>query len=80
MLIEELRVRLPGEPERMEGLSDLHEKDALSEQEYERRAGGLPAHQAAAIAIEISHAHRHHKKKKVPPPAPEAHDRNGKHD
>ncbi len=68
MLIEELRVKLPGEPEKMEK-SELHERDALSEQEYQQRAEGLPADQAAAIAIEISRAHRHHKKK-GPAPRP----------
>jgi predicted PurR-regulated permease PerM len=77
MLVEELRVRLPGEPEKM-GWSELHERDARSEEEYKRRAEGLPADQAAALAIEISRAHRHHKKKKVAPPVQEGHDRSGK--
>jgi predicted PurR-regulated permease PerM len=51
MLLEELRVQLPGE-----SLDDsgLREEDARRELEYERRADGMPAHQAAAIAVEIS--------------------------
>lgn len=53
MLIEELRVQLPGET----GLSEdaeLRKKDDRGEQEYERRTEGMPAEQAAAIAVEMS--------------------------
>jgi hypothetical protein len=64
MLIEELRVKLPGEPGLMER-TELHEWDDFSEREYQRRAGDLPAEQAAGIAVEISHAHR--KRKGMPP-------------
>ena len=51
MLVEELRVDLPGE---QVDDSDLRARDERGEQEYERRAEGLPVAQAAAIAVEIS--------------------------
>lgn len=53
MLIEELRVQLPGEQEQ---ISDevLREKDDRGEEEYERRTEGVSAEQSAAIAVEIS--------------------------
>lgn len=53
MLIEELRVELPGESEQVEDV-EVREKDDRGEQEYERRTEGLPAEQAAAIAVEMS--------------------------
>lgn len=51
MLSEELRVELPGED-----VDDAVERaqDILEELEYERRAHGVPAEAAAAIAVEIS--------------------------
>jgi putative heme transporter len=55
MLVEELRVELPGEE------VDDHEvraRDEQAEKEYERRAEGVPAEQAAAIAVEISEERR----------------------
>jgi predicted PurR-regulated permease PerM len=50
MLMEELRVDLPGED-----IDDtaLRARDEKAEQEYERRAEGVPAEQAAAIAAVI---------------------------
>jgi predicted PurR-regulated permease PerM len=53
MLIEELRVELPGQQEQAK---DMETKvlDERGEEEYERRADGMPAAQAAAIAVEIS--------------------------
>jgi predicted PurR-regulated permease PerM len=51
MLVEELRVELPGE-EIDDG--DLRARDEKAEEEYERRADGVPAEKAAAIAVEIS--------------------------
>ena len=50
MLVEELRVALPGET------ADpvVQATDARGEQEYERRTEGLPVEKAAAIAMEIS--------------------------
>jgi hypothetical protein len=53
MLIEELRVELPGETVGIEE-AKLRKKDDRGEQEYERRTEGMPAEQAAAIAVEMS--------------------------
>jgi hypothetical protein len=53
MLIEELRVELPGQQEQVE---DVEQRvgDERAEGEYARRTEGVPAEQAAAIAVEIS--------------------------
>jgi predicted PurR-regulated permease PerM len=51
MLIEELRVALPGESV---DDSAVRARDAQAEQEYSERAAGVPAERAAAIAVEIS--------------------------
>ena len=53
MLIEELRVELPGQQEQV---ADVEQRvgDTRAEEEYERRTEGVPAEQAAAIAVEIS--------------------------
>ena len=53
MLIEELRVELPGETVLL-GNAEQKTRDDRGEQEYERRTQGLPVEQAAAIAVEIS--------------------------
>ncbi len=55
MLIEELRIELPGEE-----IDDSRQRagDERAEKEYERRAEGMPAEQAAAIAVEISEDRR----------------------
>jgi predicted PurR-regulated permease PerM len=53
MLIAELRVDLPGQQEQAEDV-EIRERDDLGEEEYERRAEGMPAEEAAAIAVEIS--------------------------
>jgi predicted PurR-regulated permease PerM len=53
MLIDELRVELPGETMQPADLEQLREDDR-GEQEYERRAEHMPAQEAAAIAVEIS--------------------------
>jgi hypothetical protein len=53
MLFEELRVELPGQQEQAEDVEN-RERDDRGEEEYERRAEGMPAEQAAAIAVEIS--------------------------
>ena len=53
MLVEELRVELPGETVQPEDVAQ-QQADSRSEQEYERRAESMPASQAAAIAVEIS--------------------------
>ena len=53
MLVEELRVELPGEAVQPEDLAQQRADDC-GEQEYERRAENLPAGEAAAVAVEIS--------------------------
>ena len=53
MLIEELRVELPGEQEQVAD-TEVRARDDLAEEEYERRTEGVAAEQAAAIAVEIS--------------------------
>jgi len=53
MVIEELRVELPGQQEQAEDV-ETRERDDRGEEEYERRAEGMPAGQAAAIAVEIT--------------------------
>ncbi len=53
MLIEELRVQLPGVQEQVaDGI--LREKDDRGEKEYERRTEGVSSEESAAIAVEIS--------------------------
>ncbi len=53
MLIEELRVELPGQQEQAANVT-TKERDDRGEAEYERRAEGMPAKQAAAIAVEMA--------------------------
>lgn len=57
MLIEELRVELPGEQEQLLD-TRLREADDRGEEEYERRTTGVGAEEAAAIAVEISRDRR----------------------
>jgi len=64
MLIEELRVELPGQQEQAEDV-EIRERDDRGEEEYERRAEGMPAEQAAAIAVEIS-SDRHMEENSLP--------------
>jgi predicted PurR-regulated permease PerM len=64
MLIEELRVELPGQQEQAEDV-EIRERDDRSEEEYERRAEGMPAEQAAAIAVEIA-SDRHKEENNLP--------------
>jgi predicted PurR-regulated permease PerM len=53
MLIDELRVQLPGEQELVTD-EVLREGDDRAEEEYERRTEGVSAELSAAIAVEIS--------------------------
>lgn len=53
MLVEELRVELPGEAVQPEDVAQQREDDRI-EQEYERRVEHMPAVVAAAVAVEIS--------------------------
>jgi predicted PurR-regulated permease PerM len=70
MLIEELRVELPGQQEQAADV-EIRERDDRGEEEYERRAEGMPAEQAAAIAVEIT-TDRHNEENSLPtiPEAP----------
>ena len=53
MLIEDLRVALPGQQAQSADVAQRMEDDR-GEHEYERRTAGVPVEQAAAIAFEIS--------------------------
>ncbi len=66
MLIEELRIDLPGEQEQA-GDTELRARDDLAEEEYERRSEGVAAQQAAAIAVEISVDRKNEENRPVPP-------------
>jgi hypothetical protein len=74
MLIEELRVELPGQQEQV---ADVEQRvgDERAEEEYERRTEGVPAEQAAAIAVEISNDRR--KEESCPPEAADVSDSTG---
>jgi len=69
MLIEELRVELPGQQELV---ADVEQRvgDERAEEEYERRTDGVPVEQAAAIAVEISDERR--KEDRLPAESAEA--------
>jgi predicted PurR-regulated permease PerM len=69
MLIEELRVELPGQQEQATDVG-IRERDDRCEEEYERRAVGVPAVQAAAIAVEIT-TDRHKEESKTDAPQSE---------
>jgi len=71
MLFDELRVEMPGQQEQVEDTQQRAE-DARSEVEYERRTAGVPAEQAAAIAVEISDDRRKEENRPVEPPVDEA--------
>jgi predicted PurR-regulated permease PerM len=53
MLVDELRVELPGESAQPEEKSVEHH-DMVGEAEYLRRTDGMPAEEAAGVALEIS--------------------------
>ncbi|MDD5763437.1 MAG: hypothetical protein PHP88_13160, partial [bacterium] len=65
MLIEELRVELPGEQEQIEDTL-MREADDRGEEEYERRTAGVGAEEAAAIAAEISRDRREEEESRPP--------------
>jgi predicted PurR-regulated permease PerM len=71
MLIEELRVELPGQQEQV---ADVEQRvgDERAEKEYEHRTEGVPVEQAAAIAVEISDDRR--KEESHPPEAADVSD------
>jgi len=70
MLIEELRIDLPGEQEQVAD-TELRARDDLAEEEYERRTEGVAAQQAAAIAVEISKDRKNEENHPVPPEGPD---------
>ena len=74
MLIEELRVELPGQQEQV---ADVEQRvgDERAEDEYQRRTEGIPAEQAAAIAVKISHERRD--EENCPPKTPDQSDSKG---
>ena len=53
MVLEELRVDLPGETEQPEDVA-LRRKDEHEEREYEKRTEAAPAVEASAVAVEIA--------------------------
>jgi hypothetical protein len=61
MLIDELRVDLPGEIEQPKDVA-TRRKDEQQEQEYEQRTERKPAAKAAAIAVEIAKERRQEEK------------------
>lgn len=71
MLIQELRVELPGQQEQAADVT-TRKSDERGEAEYERRSEGMPAEQAAAIAVEIAtdrHKEERSSPAKLEPPA-----------
>ena len=53
MILEEMRVELPGHAEQAADI-EIRKRDVRGEKEYERRAEGMPAAEAAALAVAIS--------------------------
>jgi hypothetical protein len=60
MIIEELRVNLPGEDVTPSIQLEHAREDEGEQQEFASRTAGAPATKAAAVAIEIAEAHRDH--------------------
>ena len=57
MLIDEARMAMPGEDVQRAEMG-TKQQDERSEEEYRRRTYGMPAEQAAAVALEISQARK----------------------
>jgi predicted PurR-regulated permease PerM len=66
MLIDQLRVDLPGETEQPRD-AETRRKDEQQEQEYEQRTEQKPAAKAAAIAVEIANERKQEENKPRPP-------------
>jgi hypothetical protein len=69
MLIDELRMEMPGEVPQREAVA-AQEQDERNEAEYQRRTEGMPAGEAAAVAVEISQAQKK-ERDEAPPKQPE---------
>jgi predicted PurR-regulated permease PerM len=65
MLIDQLRVDLPGETEQPQDV-ETRRKDEQQEQEYEQRTEQKPAAKAAAIAVEIAEERKQEENKSRP--------------
>jgi predicted PurR-regulated permease PerM len=57
MLIDETRMAMPGEDVQRADM-EIKQQDERTEAEYRRRTEGMPAEQAAAVALEISQARK----------------------
>lgn len=57
MLIDEMRVELPGETVQPEDIAEMRKEDR-TEKEYEQRAQNLPIEKAAAVAVQIAKAEK----------------------
>ena len=73
MVVEELRVDLPGESSGL-ATAKKEQEDARAEAEYERRTEGLPVEKAAGIAVEISDSRKKEEEEKTAPGAGQAAD------
>jgi predicted PurR-regulated permease PerM len=71
MFVEELRILLPGETEQPAD-AQLRRDDDRLEEEYLRRAEGMPAEQAAAIVVELTDERRGEEGGPVLPEPPDA--------
>jgi predicted PurR-regulated permease PerM len=69
MLIGELRMEMPGEDPQHQAVV-AQQQDERDEAEYERRTEGMPAAEAAAVAVEISQAQKK-ERDETPPTQPE---------
>jgi predicted PurR-regulated permease PerM len=69
MLVEELRVELPGEAVQPADLEQRRE-DNRTEREYQRRAESMPAGEAAAVAVEIVEKQKEDQKASPEPEVP----------
>jgi hypothetical protein len=58
-------MEMPGEDAQPQAVQ-TQQQDERSEAEYERRTQGMPAEQAAAVAVEISHAQNRERDEAAP--------------
>jgi predicted PurR-regulated permease PerM len=67
MLVDELRVELPGENAQPED-KKMERHDTVGEAEYLRRTDGMPAEEAAGVALAISEERQLEEEEKAPAP------------